>query len=261
MRSGLRLLRDLNPGPAESRPTNLIDLDMVQTWHLQLYGVASGAASPRRSLHPNCKVHVSPVLHGNMLFSSSYLSGLLWKSDGTAAGTQLLLDSQSGKPLLVNNEGFFRANNRVFFRSNSSSLGTSDGTSAGTQVLHVWPSIGELGRFTSAQGKVFFFITLSEGTNNSTELWQSDGSVAGTQRVKTITTSSLSLPAEAVAVGNVIFFRIGTQLWRSNGTESGTQPILTLLSSTKAYLVSYAGMLYYHDSFQVLPGLISNKAY
>lgn len=214
--AGTQLLRDLNPGPAESRPTNLIDLN------------------------------------GNMLFSSSYLSGLLWKSDGTAAGTQLLLDSQSGKPLLVNNEGFFRANNRVFFRSNSSSLGTSDGTSAGTQVLHVWPSIGELGRFTSAQGKVFFFITLSEGTNNSTELWQSDGSVAGTQRVKTITTSSSSLPNEAVAVGNVIFFRIGTQLWRSNGTESGTQPILTLLSSTKAYLVSYAGMLYYHDLFNVL---------
>ena len=35
---------------------------MYRHWHLQLYGVASGAEKPRRSLHQNCKVHVSHVL-------------------------------------------------------------------------------------------------------------------------------------------------------------------------------------------------------
>ena len=35
---------------------------MVQKWHLQRYGVSSGAASPRRSIHQNCKVRLNHVL-------------------------------------------------------------------------------------------------------------------------------------------------------------------------------------------------------
>ena len=52
---------------------------MVQKWHLQRYGVSSGAASPRRSIHPNCNVHVSHALRKKrfLAFGSAVLFSLV----------------------------------------------------------------------------------------------------------------------------------------------------------------------------------------
>ena len=50
---------------------------MIQTWHLQRYGVSSGAASPRRSIPQNCNVHLSHVLRklrSYFLFSRIFAS-------------------------------------------------------------------------------------------------------------------------------------------------------------------------------------------
>ena len=69
----------LRTGAARCTPTTqnylfthsqLFLLDMVQTWHLQRYGVSSGAASPRRSIHQHCNVRLNHVL-GSNYFSQS----------------------------------------------------------------------------------------------------------------------------------------------------------------------------------------------
>lgn len=114
----------------------------------------------------------------------------LWKTDGTAAGTQIVRDINPGNlnsdPIwLTDVDGtlFFIAYNGTF----GNELWKSDGTLAGTQIVKdirsgssssVNPPLG--GWLTNVNGTLFFAAaTTLEGY----ELWKSDGSSAGTQRV------------------------------------------------------------------------------
>ncbi len=73
-------------------------------------------------------------------------------------------------------------------------------------------------------GNTAFFTASDE---SGTELWKTNGSVAGTKRVKDINAGSNgSFPYTLIAAGNQIFFGAddgsGFALWRSNGTAAGT---------------------------------------
>jgi ELWxxDGT repeat protein len=62
--------------------------------------------------------------------------------------------------------------------------------------------------------------------NSGFELWKSDGTEAGTVRVKDISGGSLS-PSDLTNVGGTIYFSAnegtsGYELWKSDGTEAGT---------------------------------------
>lgn len=127
-------------------------------------------------------------------------------------------------------------------------LWKSDGTPQGTLVLHSETDLGLVSGYLSTQGKVFFF---SGHLDTNLELWQSDGSPAGTQRIVVLATGA-SFIDETAVVGNTIFFRIGDRLWRSDGTAAGTQEILRL-SPYDGDLISHMGKLYYHAVFSVTP--------
>ncbi|MFL5352557.1 ELWxxDGT repeat protein [Archangium sp.] len=75
-----------------------------------------------------------------------------------------------------------------------------------------------------AVGDRLFFIVVNPTTGWS--LWKSDGTRAGTVRVKTI--APITAPAGPRALteaGGLLFFSSNGVLWRSNGTASGTHPV------------------------------------
>lgn len=79
--------------------------------------------------------------------------------------------------------------------------------------------------FLNGNGTLFF--TADDGIHGR-ELWQSDGTEAGTTLVKNLDDSADdSSPNGLVYYNNVVFFATSAGLWKSDGTEAGT----TLVSS------------------------------
>ena len=83
---------------------------------------------------------------------------------------------------------------------------------------------------TDVNGTLFF--TASDGVNG-VELWKSDGTEAGTARVKDIYPGPLggvdSGPAGLTVFNGALYFQafdgdgfVGVELWKCDGTESGT---------------------------------------
>src|SRR5262249_2876433 len=103
----------------------------------------------------------------------------------------------------------------------------SDGTPEGTVLLApplvAGPPLGEH-EIVAAGNTVFFAGADSAG---DLELWKTDGTDAGTLRVKDINSEGSSYPGLIAAVGGLVFFVAddgisGRELWRSDGTPEGT---------------------------------------
>jgi ELWxxDGT repeat protein len=79
---------------------------------------------------------------------------------------------------------------------------------------------------TAMSGKLYF---RAQGGGKGRELWTSDGTAAGTHRVKDIRPGPRgSSPSELTVVGGLLFFSAddgahGQELWVSDGTASGTR--------------------------------------
>jgi ELWxxDGT repeat protein len=145
----------------------------------------------------------------------------LWTSDGTAAGTMPL---PSSRP----DQGSFKAvNGRLFFTAfdtvHGDELWTSDGTAAGTYLvddINPGPASsfpGSLnGNMTNFNNKLFF--SANDGIHGN-ELWESDGTAAGTFLVQDIWPgSSGSSPGQLTPSGGTLFFTAddgahGNELW------------------------------------------------
>ncbi len=128
-------------------------------------------------------------------------------------------------------------NGTLFFRATDGTTGTelwkSDGTEAGTvRVKDINTGIDSPGTtsssllfLTNVNGTLFFRAT--DGTTGP-ELWRSDGTEAGTVRVKDINPGTTgSNPFGLTNVNGTLFFTAtdttgGTELWKSDGTEAGT---------------------------------------
>jgi ELWxxDGT repeat protein len=139
----------------------------------------------------------------------------LWRLDGTPEGTFLL---QAGKAL-GNSAGLgpvrmASLGDRLVFLADDGEHGvepwSSDGTAAGTALLRdVAPGPASSqssypASLTVAGGKVFFQATDGAG---GFELWESDGTAAGTRRVQDIAPGALSSqPEELAGAGDRLFF-------------------------------------------------------
>ena len=169
----------------------------------------------------------------------------LWVSDGTAAGTQLLVDINPGSfdggyPAGSFPFNFTEIDGQLFFTANDGTTGdelwVSDGTAAGTQLL-LDIDLGSSGSYasnlTEFDGQLFF--TADNGITGD-ELWVSDGTVSGTQRLVDITSIispyggylSSSYASDLTVAGDLLFFTAndgfnGQELWVSDGSIAGTQ--------------------------------------
>lgn len=185
----------------------------------------------------------------------------LWKSDGTAAGTEMVKDIN---PDVANSliHNIVVVNDTLYFGAADGEHGfelwKSDGTTAGTEMVKdiragesssyhapalTWGfniSFFRPLQLTAVGDKLFF--TASDGIDGY-QLWQSDGTTAGTTRIT-------DLPNEDSPRGdpyrlltshsNQIIFRHYGSLWRSDGTSDGT----TMLSfEGEAYEYGFAELI------------------
>lgn len=165
----------------------------------------------------------------------------LWKSDGTASGTSLVKDiypgsNAFGNPNSSNPYMISSINGMLYFSANDGTSGgelwKSDGTTAGTVLVKdLNPGAGHSypGNFTQAAGTIFFTASNgSTGVNSDEEIWKTDGTSAGTIRVKDIKPGvGTSNPKELTAYKNLLYFSANdgtnpTEMWVSDGTEAGT---------------------------------------
>jgi ELWxxDGT repeat protein len=145
----------------------------------------------------------------------------LWGSDGTEAGTQLVVDQGSCVPTRYCSQQpvFVRsAGDQAFFSSVSLPVYRSDGTPAGTRVV---TDLAGGGSVTGpvAVGSGLYFGTRNEDSRG--QLWRSDGTAAGTRLVRDY---AYRFNFESAPFGpGIAFFTQQYQLWTSDGTDAGTR--------------------------------------
>jgi ELWxxDGT repeat protein len=186
----------------------------------------------------------------------------LWASNGTVAGSAMLVDTAGGTaragpiPLArVGNTQFYEADDGI----NGTELWRSDGTAAGTALvrdINPGPDTSIPGRATGgsvALGNRLLFSAFSTGSG--TELWSSDGTTGGTVLVLDIEPGTASSsPRDMVVLGNIVYFTAttvanGTTVWRSDGTTAGTFRVSTATLDTDGIttpaLVSFNNRVYF----------------
>lgn len=190
----------------------------------------------------------------------------LWTTDGTDAGTERLLPLADDQGLrLFASKGriaFFTVVRNQFLHPESS-LWRTDGTEAGT-----FPLASGLG--VSPQPAVFVggsavFAGCTQDLQRC-EPWTSDGTVAGTRRLRDITPGEFgSNPRDFVTAGGFAYFFAdapdGTGLWRTDATPQGTRRVALLPTFSNPRTLIAAGnstaagaRLYFMMGAGFLPG-------
>lgn len=163
----------------------------------------------------------------------------LWSSDGTAAGTQMALDTvvgaQTGSPQNV--VPFASFNNNLYFRAhdntNGNEIWTSNGSVGSGSVLKdisagTLSTSLEMSNTVEINGKLL--MALNTATNGA-EIWETNGTAGTTNLLKEINAAAASglstLGLTGATVGNEHYFSAtdgttGFELWKTNGTSAGT---------------------------------------
>ncbi len=182
----------------------------------------------------------------------------LWTSDGTAAGTRMVLDALPGAKGLFDAQFFWAVifGDRAWFpgmgEEHGRELWSSDGTAAGTAMfLDVHP--GPMSSYASpvgiAGGKLLFSAISG--------LWVTDGTAAGTRVLRTadgaaITHDSDEFPPQIVDghfAGRTHL--TGTEPWITDGTDAGTRIVANLAkdrspSSFPGLFAATENLLFFH---------------
>jgi ELWxxDGT repeat protein len=184
--------------------------------------IADGALVTERSSSPGAFVRAGSLLF--FVAADTSHGRELWRTDGTTAGTLLVQDLRPGidssSPLLGGSIG-----NAIIFIAddgNGRAIWRSDGTAAGTLRLAVLTgSAPSIVSAVAAGSRVFF---LSSPDFQNTDIWVTDGTVAGSRLAGTFPLNQNVLPAGA---NGLLYFNgsdatVGPQLWVSDGTTAGT---------------------------------------
>ena len=191
------------------------------------------------------------VVEGDRLFfvasDSPYSSNnRLWLSDGTVDGTGPIAPAP-GQATPLNPSDFTAFKGGVLFAAGDPEHGEelwfTDGNRNGARLIaDLEPGGGFAPTWITAAGQRAFFTSF--GTRS--ELWTTDGTAAGTRRVKAfpLMTGGIPLPdylpsiADITALGSNIVFTLSgpntRELWSSDGTDAGTT-LLCELTPTFTY--------------------------
>ncbi|MDX2212194.1 MAG: hypothetical protein SFY66_02785 [Oculatellaceae cyanobacterium bins.114] len=260
--SGTHLLKDLYPGTNSSIPTSFTNFlnqlyfsadDGVhgqELWQSDGTGLGThlfkdidehppdifyGNSNPTAFVQAGNKLYFKTE-EGALVFTTN-----LWVTDGTTTGTQQLI---GGNDILFP-KPFTEFQDKLYF-SDMTAVGVIDPTS--NAILWSKP-IGNPKFPTEFGGRLYF-----SGTDSlyGEELWVSDGTAAGTQLVKDISSSSSS-PSNFTVVGDKLYFSAndddhGRELWVSDGTVDGTQLVKDINPSGHSFPLAFAelgGKLYF----------------
>lgn len=228
---GTTMVKDIIPGFGGSLPKSLTILNN------NVYFVASRSGTPYYDLWrsdgtaagTSVVVNFSQLSNSeiNVFKNSLYLTVAdisshgyeLWKSDGTAAGTVMVQDinpgSGSSYPQVFGSDV---AGDHLFFSTllPTRAIWVTDGTSV-TKVKD-FSADEELSPRGSFSGGIIF--SASSFTDGTSQLWRSDGTVAGTFVI-----SNLKTQGYAMSDGLVYYLATdesGVEIWRTDGSICGT---------------------------------------
>jgi ELWxxDGT repeat protein len=204
---------------------------------------------------------------GNLVFFEAHdgTHGLeLWRSNGTAAGTFMAKDMTTG-PGSTSGYGaahitdMYAVYGKLYFVGFGNDpyrrLWVSDGTSAGTFSLTEQSDVG----FTWGshmirpfKGEAYFAGLAAEEIGYDffykTDLWKTDGTVAGTVKVKSNVSDYEAGGFLSVPTPTHLYFMGYGAIWKSDGTPGGTELIrgfVPVASSSPAHLTDVDGTLFF----------------
>jgi ELWxxDGT repeat protein len=274
----LSLLKDINTAPMSSAPLHFVELDGIA------YFTATNPTYGRELWRSDGSVEgtwivkdVQPGsgdgLHeffstltvvGDLLFfqaSDGTHGPELWATDGTAVGTRLVKDIQSGPDGSQPNYLVDLNGTLLFTASDAagSTLWKSDGTAEGTVLVKaVGSDPFSSVRYLKAVGGTLFFVGDDQVVGG--ELWKSDGTTEGTTLVKDIRPGRAATELENLTdVNGKLYFSAndgasGRELWKSDGTAAGTVMVKDIRpglpstisnSGATAFFTDLAGILYF----------------
>lgn len=169
-------------------------------------------------------------LDGRVFFSQwdAQAGNELWVSDGTVAGTQRLLDLRPG-PGGAEPTSLVVGGTRLWFTAavedRNSQVFVSDGTAQGTRQVTGLPTQELSNAWVAAVAPDGVFVW-SAFPGYARELWKTDGTLSGLQKVVTLESkSSFSIAVHPIA-GNHLFLSVPAGfLWFSDGTAEGSRAL------------------------------------
>ncbi len=219
------------------------------------------------------------VLNGKLVFSghSAANGNEIFSTDGTAAGTVLVKDINTGTADSDPGYEFAQMNGVLYFSASRPAEGRelwrTDGTNAGTTLVKdIVPGADSSNAANSynffTAGSYILFAAKTAG--GGIELWKSDGTGAGTVLVKDIYAGAdSSKPENFILLGSTVIFTAtdathGEEVWKTDGTSGGTTLLKDINpgtgSSTKRSIEIAPGFNYDISIFNGFH-VFNNKAY
>lgn len=274
--SGTFLVKDINAGSSGSNPRNLVAFGnrvfftaMTNQLGVELWSSDGTTAGTTNiiDLHPGFEDGAfQPHVANGILFFYGKTTGSkygLWRTDGTAVGTQLVNNTLNLSFSSLRNTWTTSFREKLYFNRSiyndfrDGELWESDGTTAGTKFVHYLPSSHTLYRssnsdkfhFGQSDSLLIFGGATSNLISNSSdlgiELWATDGTTNGSRLLKDIYRRFKfgSNPRNFAKIGNNILFSAtdqtsGNELWRTDGTEGGTVLLKNINAKTASSNIS-----------------------
>jgi len=247
---GTQLVADLEPGPAGSYPTQFGSLGTFFCFHTQLAqppGLwrSDGTTQGTRKIAnvntwPGYPLTGFVPLNGKLFFVAPYSGKLvLWATDGTTTGTGPI----TGSPEKVFEPTVFA--NALYFVGTSAATGFELWKFDGSRVqlvIDIVPGFGDgqFGGLTVFNNALYF--RGASASPSQPALWRTDGTAAGTVRVKDFGPNGSGVTYLAAAAGRLWFAGddglIGAEPYASDGTTAGTRLVVDLSPSPPGSLSS-----------------------
>lgn len=247
-----------------------------QSFQQRLYKTSGSGATLVSDLNGN-NVGYNPkplaVINNKLLFhASSQANGMeLFITDGTASGTEVLLDifpGPNGSSVSDNPDFYAELNGELYFwareASGPFSLWKTNGTTLGTVKVLDPTFSGFPNYMTTYNGRIYYSASSAPGVNF--ELYVTDGTATGTGLYLEInpstgsTLSAGSSPRDFYVYDGFLFFSAdngtnGRELWRTNGMVGGTTMVADIFpnnlnsafgkGSNPAYFIEFNNELYF----------------
>lgn len=265
--TGTSLLKDIYVGGVSSTPTSFV------AYNGKVYFSAFGSGGGFQDLWATDGTTAGTALfkdvnptggsnpvgyceaNGKLFFTATTdLEGAeLWVTSGTDTSTKMVKDIQPGiMPSMPQNK--ISLGSKLLFQvlappPTGGVVYQTDGTLAGTTLFGKAGLNNLNDKFIIQYNGKYYF---TGGVNSANELWESDGTLAGTKSIAVIGTSGYP-----VVYKNKLYFTAtepssGTELWVSDGTNTGTKLLVDIASgftgSAPSNLTVYKDKLYFSAS-------------